>query len=178
MKKGFTLKHFVNEGFTLIEAIITLGVITLVFGMTFTSTYKSNEQKKITESAETVRQYYMQAKTLALAGKKDCQSCGAASGVCGTGDAALKGWRVIVTATNFQMYGECGAGTTFFSTGVKTLPANVTLNISGNSNIIFYPLNKGTNLNSTTTITVTSSTTGMTNKSFTVNPQGEISKIN
>lgn len=166
-------------GFSLVELMVTVGLIAILSGAGFATTLRSNEQKRITESAETIRQYFVQAKSLALAGKKDCTACGSSSGVCGSSSAevALSGWETTLSMgppVTLEMHGECGS-TNFFSTGVKTMPSSIRVNAS--RTVIFYPLNNGTNLSGDRTITVSSSTTGLTSKSFVITRQGEIRAI-
>jgi prepilin-type N-terminal cleavage/methylation domain-containing protein len=176
-----------RRAFTLIEVMVTLGLVALVAGLGMRFSVRSTEQKRITEAAQTIRQYYSQAKSLAQAGRKDCGLCGAAGGVCGNGDNPLLGWRITlnttVTPVTYELHGECAISalptpTPFFSTGTKTLPNSVTVTVTGSgSNVLFYPLNKGTNMSSASTLSVSSTMTGLTTKSFNISAQGEISAV-
>ena len=164
------------KGFSLVEMMVALGLVAIMSGIGLASTLRSNEQKKITESAEMARQFFMQAKSMAQAGKKDCAICGATGGVCGRGDTPLAGWRTIITSASpvtLVVRGECGASTFFSST--KTFPNRIILNAT--RNVLFLPLNKGTNLNNPVTITINSTMNLLTSKTFTISPQGEISAI-
>jgi len=173
-----------KKGFSLAELLVSLGIVVLLAGAGIATTLRSNEQKKITEAAETVRQAVVQAKSMVAAGKKDCGLCGATGGVCGNGDNPLLGWRVAVTVSpvTYELHGECATvaaptPTPYYSSGVKTLPTRVTLTPSGAVNILFYPLNKGTNLAAPTTFVFSSTMAGLTTKRFTISTQGEVSAI-
>jgi len=172
-----------KKGFTLVEMLVSLGLVAMLAGIGFASTLRSNAQKEVTESAEMIRQSFMQAKSMAQAGKKDCTVCGATGGVCGNGDTPLVGWRTTIVAgtpVTMEIHGECGTVipyTQFFASGSKSFPSRVTLTLTGSGNVVFYPLNKGTNLGSTTTVRLSSTITGLTSKTFTISRQGEISSI-
>lgn len=172
-----------KKAFSLVELLVVLGIVAILAGIGFASTLRSNEQKKITESAETIRQYFMQAKSYAQAGKKDCSACGATGGVCGNGDNPMLGWRVTINTASppeFEMHGECAivaapTPTPFFRTGQKKVPTRVT--VTGPVDVLFKPRNEGTNLAVDVTITINSTMTLLTQKSFVVKTSGEITAI-
>lgn len=174
-----------KKGFSLIELIATMGVIAIVAGFGMRSSMRGTEQKKISEAAETLRQQYMQTKSMALSGRKDCAACGSSDGVCGNGDTPLLGWRITINTgadpVVYEIHGECGdiaSPTTFFSSGTKTLPTSIGVAITNaGSNVLFYPLSGGVNMVSDALISVSSDVTGLTSRSFTVTRRGEITAV-
>src|SRR3989344_337650 len=95
-----------RRGFTLIEILVAVGLLVLMVGMGSVSFQQANKRQQVDQTTERLRQAFRQAKSNALAGKKDCLACGAAAlstppYACGTGDAPLEGWRVAVTATTY-----------------------------------------------------------------------------
>lgn len=160
-----------TRGFTLIELLVTMAVLLIVVSGVAYGFSGANKLQTRDAAAERLRQAMLQARSNAQAGKKDCQVCGAASGICGDGDVPLDGWEVDVTAGSFSVYGVCGART--FSNHTESLPQGVTASLTGDNstNLVFKPLG-GTNL--TTTRTVAVSVSGVTDKHFDVYTIGQI----
>ncbi len=173
-----------KNGFSLVEMMVAVSLVALMASIGFANMLRSNEQKRVTEAAETIRQAYTQAKAYALAGRKDCTACGATGGVCGKGttEVQLEGWvsNLNSATPSIEIHGECGTSPaiSFFSSGTKTFPTRISVTTAGgNSAVKFRPLNGGIELNNTLTITVTSTLSSIRSKRFTVSQNGEISAI-
>lgn len=170
-----------KKGFTLVEMLVVLGVISIVAGIGLANLRNRNKDERVVESAENLRQAFLQAKSQAQSGKKNCAACGAAGGVCGAGDSSLLGWRVTLYAApvSYEIKGECGnvlapTPTPFFPGGVKYLPVGVTLTTGGGNTMVFRGGGLGTDLTAPMTVTVSAS--GIT-RAFTVQVNGEIGPI-
>ena len=72
-----------RRGFTLIEILVAVGLLVLMVGMGSVSFQQANKRQQVDQTTERLRQAFRQAKSNALAGKKDCLACGAAGGGCG-----------------------------------------------------------------------------------------------
>jgi len=163
-----------KKGFTLLEILVVLGVIAIVAGVGLANLRNRNSDERVVESAEKLKQAFLQAKSQAQSGKKDCRLCGAVSGVCGTGDVPLLGWRVSLwPAPSYSILGLCGI-ITFSTLGPINLPIGVGVSTTGGSSVLFYPGGLGTDLLNPMQITV--SATGIT-RIFTIEKNGEIGPI-
>lgn len=159
-------------GFTLIEILVTIGVIALLSGIGLASYNQFNRKQILDQAAKTLKSDLRLAQSKALAGLKDCTVgvCGGTSGGCGNdgSEKSLDGWFVSFTDRLYTLYGSCGGGTTTFSTKTISLPTNVSFNPVPSA-VRFQPLNQGVNLAQTLTLTAF----GLS-KTVTVSISGEI----
>jgi len=165
-----------KKGFTLVELLVALGVVAIVAGVGLTNLRGRNRDERVVESAEKLKQAFLQAKSQAQSGKKDCGACGAVSGVCGSGDVPLLGWRVSLWGTtppSYSILGICGA-ITFYTAGPISLSDGVAVGTVGGTSVLFTPRGLGTDL--TGAVAVTVSATGIS-RSFSIQANGEISQI-
>jgi Tfp pilus assembly major pilin PilA len=182
LKNGFTLKRFTNQGFTLIEVMVAVGLTTAISGILMAQYRNYNRQQATKGAAERLEQVYNEAKTNALSGKKDCYVCGGADQTCNeVGDAGLDGWRVSVNSggvTNgYKIEGICSyssANVQVFMTRTEQFPSNVTISthFSSPSTVTFKPLNGGTDLARNIYMQVAGSSGGP--EQFMVTAAGEI----
>lgn len=167
-----------RRGFTLVEMLAVLAIVAIVAGAGMMNLRTRNRDERVVEAAENLRQAFLQVKSQAQAGKKDCAACGATGGACGTGDSPLLGWRVLLfAAPSYRIRGECGdplAPTLFFTSGVRTLPPNVTLTTTGSSTVLFRAGGLGTDLTGPMTVTVSAS--GIS-RNFVVQVNGEVGPV-
>jgi prepilin-type N-terminal cleavage/methylation domain-containing protein len=154
-RNGFTLKHSVNQGFTLIEVMLVLSLMAMTTGFITTKYITYNQRQKVTTSSLRLVQVFKEAKANAVAGKIDCTVCGGADHSCdGVNDTDLTGWQVVAnTGANpgYTLRGVCGANN--FNTRTEIFEG-VTLSTTGGSNVIFNSQG-GTGLGANLTVNFT-----------------------
>jgi len=136
----------------------------------------ANKRQSLDQVTENVRQAFLQARSYAQAGKKDCQACGAPGPgyQCGTGDAALTGWRVtIVDPDTYRIEGVCGVNTTFLTRDYDV--PGFTLVPSGS--VTFYPIGLGTNLSTPMDVAIYKETGPAEVESFRIEISGEVTGV-
>lgn len=142
-----------KRAFTLIEIMIAMAIMVVVatagIGVSLNTTRRKvleNEKEKLIETLK-------QARTNALAGKKD-------SGCTQT----LGGWQVVTLGSSYVLNVVCGAvipvSTVNLPSGISVSPADV----------MFIPVTGGTDLSSNLTITLT----GNSNVTITVTDVGSV----
>jgi prepilin-type N-terminal cleavage/methylation domain-containing protein len=157
----------VRLGFTLVEVLVVMGLLSMTVGLVVSNYQRTSKRQAVDGAAQTLRQAFIDARSNALAGKKD-------EATCSVYNYALDGWWVNVNTTaspvTYSVYGSCG-GLQFPSPVVEqSLPAGVTVT-AGVSQILFRPLNRGTDLAASTNFVVSSSDGSYT---FSVSPKGEL----
>ena len=136
-------------GFTLIEVLVSVGILVVLTAMGVASYNNFNEKRVVRNAADKIRSNLRLAQRKALAGEKNCDSCGGA--VC---NVALVGWYADFSSSPPQIYGECG--TTKFGYKDIDLSSSVDLNTDIPDNkILFKSLRGGTDLADEATITIT-----------------------
>lgn len=156
-------------GYTLIELIIVIAIMSLLVGVGVAGYRDFSRRQDVQNSARTLIADLRVAQGAANSGEKP------------TGCNALNGVVVDVTsATSYTLCYACNvnyAGQSCSQLGFTmkqvTTPAGTSLSVVGTQPILFRVLGRGTNLNATTTINVTSGTSGAT-RAVTVNPGGRI----
>lgn len=148
------LERMKKSGVTLIEIIIVMGLMALVTLAVVTNYSGSTRRQTVVGAAEEIRTAFFQARANAASGRKDCGTCGAAGGVCGTGDSPLQGWEVNVSTTTnpvaYTVRGVCsplpyptGVPTPFL-TKSESLPTGVTVTVAGGvMPVLFRPVGGG-----------------------------------
>lgn len=147
-----------KRGFTLIEILVTLALITLLISVGTVVSLNNLQRNLVTETGSDLRNMMTTARDYALAGRKiSCSS-------------TLKGWQVdINTSTKQAVLSEvCDSVVPFIT---KNFSSSLTITLSGSSSILFSTVTGGTNLGNTATITISNS---LTNTVVTVSPGGTI----
>jgi len=157
-------------GLTLIEMIIAVALLATLTG---TIIAKYNDFGKIQTATAVwnrMQQVFKEAKTNALSGKKDCAVCGGADGTCNEeSDSRLLGWRVNINpggVNGYSIEGLCNnpadpTSPFTFMQRTEVFPDNATISvitagpIPVDVNILFKPLNGGTNRTSNLNLRVT-----------------------
>ena len=132
-----------SKGFTLIELIVVIFIISLFAGLSIANYGSFNEEKKLDDEVKRL------SATLYIARSK-ASSADADPAVC---DDFRGYWVRLDTSSPSSYISERDCQGTYDSTQTHTLTPNVTLS-SSTSDIFFKPLNAGTNLSSNLTIKV------------------------
>ena len=131
-----------RRGFTLIEVIIAIGVMLILLTAAASNLQNANRRQSLDQVAENVRQTFLQAKSYAQAGKKDCAFCAGVAQPysCGTSptELPLDGWRVTVNTNDYVMEGVCGG--VAFSTRTVQLPVGIVASTGAVSSVRFLPI--------------------------------------
>ena len=130
-----------NKGFTFIELIIVVFVLLLFTGLTIANYGNFNEEKKLEDELKRLSSVLHLARTKAVAADADpnLPAC-----------ADFKGYYATISAASYKLERSC-AGTPD-EVQTYSLPANI---ISKTTlQILFKPLNAGTDLPSVTTVTL------------------------
>lgn len=164
-----------KKGFTLLEMLLSMSLITGMLGVVLVNYRQANNQRTVQVAVDNFRQTMDTAKSNAMNGKKDCTVCGGSDSKCNNSvdDKPLEGWAVGVTSTSYSLFGLCGTAGSYskFPAVVPTvsLPQGVTMTYSGTplptigafgSALEFKPLGQGTNLPENTNATFTVTGTG------------------
>lgn len=167
-----------KKGVTLIEMVVAMALITALTGVVMSQFRTYNQKQTTGMAAERLQQVFKEAKTNALVGKKDCSAlaCGGLDGTCNEeNDINLTGWWVRLNPGGINGYtieGECGGIT--FMTRTETFPSNVVISSPWGSDteVLFKPLNGGTDLGADMYIRATGDDGGIIE--FSVTPGGEL----
>ncbi|EKD96192.1 MAG: hypothetical protein ACD_24C00151G0002 [uncultured bacterium] len=147
------MKNTAQKGFSLIEIIIVVTMISLFSGLSIAGYHSFNEEKKLTAEVNKLVEAIELAKKRTIAGEKRCNTQGSNS----------SGFWYMVKLTNTS-YSIRPFGTSSIDCSVDftyTLTSNFTLTYS-NAEIVFYlpvvqPINR---VSSSTAITITNTTIG------------------
>lgn len=132
-----------RKGFTLIELVVVVTIITLFAGLSIANYGSFNEEKKLIDEVKQL------SATLYLARSKT-SSADADPDICND----FRGYRVSLDSgspSSFSFERNCNG--TYDSTQTHTLTPNVTLSAS-TANVSFKPLSAGTDLSSPLTVTL------------------------
>lgn len=148
-----------KKAFTLIEMLVTISIMTILFGMGVAAYRNLARRQSLEQAAAEVSQTLTQAQANALGGKKI--NCAAET---------LAGWQVRFLAGNYTLEEACQI-TNYI---VKTVyyPVSVTGTLPSPNPILFRVLSQGTNIPVSTTITLNNSQS--LTKSIIVSSTGEI----
>lgn len=133
-----------KQGFTLIEILITLALVTLLISVGTVVSLNNLQRNLVTETGSDLRNIMTTARDYALAGRKiSCSS-------------TLKGWQVdINTSTKQVVLSEvCDSVIPFIT---KNFSSSLSISLSGSSSILFVVVTGGTNLNNTARVTISNS---------------------
>lgn len=165
-------------GFTLIELLVVVAIAILLTGGGIAAYNNFNQNQILSQAATTLRTTLRDAQSQALSGKKDCSAsaCGGPDGQCdNVGDLPLAGWQVTFTTPRaYTLAGVCGPTPTIFSEVPYSLPAQLQFSTLPSSPILFKAVAQGTNIDSSTTITLSLVDDLTKTKTVTVYASGEI----
>lgn len=169
-----------RKGFTLIEIVVAVSLMTAMSGVMMAQYNQYNRRQTIESVTDRMAQVFTEAKVNALSGKKDCYVCGGTDYQCNNqNDNPLLGWRVQINppgvTRGYRIQGICtdisGAEVPFMIRE-QQFPDNVDISTLSETEVTFYPLNGGTDLNESLYVTVTGNS-GETSE-FMVSQGGEV----
>ncbi len=167
------------SGFTFVELLVVLAIIGLITTIGIASYNSFNEQRVLDKTAYELKNQLRLARSRAISGEKDCETCGMAGsdGICGTDDdtggtSVLDGW--YADFANLWIYGSCGS-TSFSQKTLVEIPAGVSMSVTGSiptNTLQFKPLGQGTNLTGSVIIEFSGFVTKTSQ--VTIDPSGEV----
>lgn len=112
--------NFQFYGFTLIEILVSISVISILLGITYAGYAAFDLRQKLVAAGQTMKNILRDAQSRSYNGEVDCSVC-----YCSDNTAApsLIGWNV--DFTNRKIYGQCGNNS--FSASLFNLPAEVVI---------------------------------------------------
>ncbi len=172
-----------KKGFTMVEIIMAIGLVTVMSGAILAQYIRYNQQRTAQTTAERLAQVFAEARTNAEGGKIDCNICGGVNNICDNqNDAVFLGWRVsMITAhgaNGYEIEGECfdsSHGTLTFMNRTEQFPTTALISSPNGTQVLFKPLNGGTDLTSSMYLSVQGS--DGTQSGFYVTPAGEIISV-
>lgn len=142
-----------HKGFTLIELIVTVGIIMMLLSGVVVNFSRFNDDQRLEQVGLTLQEDLRLAQGKALSGQKP------SSGDC----TALYGYRVTFTESSYTIVPECSEGSDYSDESVSvTLPQNVTFAEPLCPSFIFRPLSQGTDLAASTDVILSSGTSTYT----------------
>lgn len=161
-----------KKGLTLIEVLVSVGVMLVLLTAAGSGLRKANSRQSLDQVTENVRQAFLQAKSYAQAGKKDCAGCGGTA-ACEVTDLPLDGWRVTVNPSNYWVEGVCG-GSIFlakqYNLSGYTMAANP-------GSVTFRPIGLGTDLTGPMDVAVYKAAGPTEVESFRIETTGEVTGV-
>lgn len=148
-----------SRAFTLVEILVTMSIVMTMLGVGAVAYRNAARKQALEQTAAGLIQTLAQAQANALSGKKI--NCAAET---------LAGWQVRFAAGSYTLEEVCQS--TNYPVKTVNYPLSVTGTLPSPNPILFRVLSRGTNIPSSTTITLTTSQ-GQT-KSITVFGSGEI----
>ncbi len=109
-----------NDGFSLIELLVSISVILILVGISFAGYSRLTIKQNLTSAGLLLKNVIRDAQSRAFNGEIDCSKCGCSPG----SGSTFVGW--ILDFTPKSIYGLCGASTTFSNTPF-TLPQGIEL---------------------------------------------------
>lgn len=129
--RGFIPRQFFNAGFSLIELLITVSIISLLTGLTMVGYGTFNKKQTVKTSAYQLASDLRLAQQKAISGEKPAGSPGC------TGD--LLSWKVFIRSDSYYLVASCSIQSPQ-SSPVVYFPSNVTSSVGGIAIIEFTPL--------------------------------------
>lgn len=138
-----------KKGFTLVEILVAMSLGLVIMGFGVSNFRDTIRRQTVEQTAEKINQVLQQARSNALAGRKDCSICRCGAGPAPT-NVPLIGWEVAFTSSSYTLRGLCGTNpvlpTPFYTSGVQSVPAGVSMVSNPGTSVTFKPLGAGTNL--------------------------------
>ena len=136
-----------NYGYTLIEVLVGLAIISLLFTVGYAG-YRDFAKRQVLNNAyEELKINLNSARQRALSGDKDLCN--------GTFLGIQLAFGGLTDRAAYQFYPKCSGGEGLYS--VSTLPSGITVDTTS-ARILFKPVGQGTDLTSDATVTVKSAT--------------------
>lgn len=160
----------IKSGFTLIELMVVMLIMSLLFGLGFTN-FRDFQRRQILEGAvRAVKGDLRYAQELALAGRKPDNPAGNS---CTTADSVLHGYQLTRTSSgSYVIEALCAIGVPIKSV---VLDSEVEMNSIGTEDkILFKSVTGGISQDSSVAITLTFTEAGVSDRVITVSPAGEI----
>jgi len=160
----FPIKYRNKSGYTLIEILVGMTIISLIFSVGYISYRDFARRQALEGSARRLEADLRLAQEQALTGKKPTSLACSEAG-------ALNGYDFYVeTATSYKVQANCSGGLV----DVKSVEVAEEVTLSSSpGRFTFNVLGRGTSLSTAATITLTQTATGNT-FDITVSPEGEI----
>lgn len=145
-----------KKGFTLVELLVALGIIAVVFGLSFVAYREFSRRQQLAEAANVFKSNLFLAQQRALSGERS---------ICATGEV-LNGYRVYFdNPASYKVFADCGRSwpQTWDDQLIKSvnLPSGITKS-AGPSDIYFKVLAQGTVFDKDQTVVFTQVSTGKT----------------
>jgi len=151
-----------RRGYTLIELIVTMGIILVVIGLIVVNYNNFNDNQRVRQAASDVKSNLRYAQTKALSAEKP-----------GVGCTRLIGYEVSFAATSYQIQPRCTEGLAGSPVTVSLLPG-LTVTAAPAVPLTFLVLSRGIDISSSVTITIFG-----VNRSYQlrVSPSGDINDL-
>lgn len=151
-------------GFTLIEMLVVVAIIAFLVSLGISAYNQFNRRQIVTQAALDLKNNLRMAQNKAFSGEKTCTP------------GALDGYEVYFSASSYYYRAKCGGD---YSPGMTfSLPSTVSItglpDLPSPNPILFKVLGQGTNVNGSTTITLTGFNDSTNTQTITVTASGEI----
>lgn len=145
-------KFKINFGFTLVEILVVLGIMSGIILIGIVSYRDFNRRQQLVETAKSLQQDLQLAQQKALSGEKSaCPS---------SGTNILLGYSITFTSSTYSIVLDCFTGS---DPVVKTIPLPTDITkTTGASSITFKVLGQGTTDTIDSSVTLTQGSTGKT----------------
>lgn len=92
-----------RSAFTLIELLISVGIVSILLGVSFAGYASLNQRQTLISAGQTVKSILRDAQSRAISNEVDCSVCSCVP----SGSNVFSGWTVDFFAK--EIYGQCGA---------------------------------------------------------------------
>lgn len=151
-------------GYTLIEVLVSLSIISILFGVGFVSYRDFSRRQYVDSFAQKIKADLALTREKAASGEKPThERC--------SGTNTLSGYYFRLRDEDYKIQAVCSEG--LVDTKVVTIPSDLSVTISSTNPILFKVLSSGTNLSSLNTITIKQTATGK-ETSVSITQYGEI----
>lgn len=135
-------------GFTLVELLVTISIMTILFGIGISRYLDFNQSRRVKEAAQTLRADLRYARDRALAGEKV------------PGCTTLIGWYVVIYPHSYVFGCRCANGD--YPSKTISMPGEVTLAATPITSFVFRPLGLGADFGTATQAVIDVSWSGST----------------
>lgn len=148
-----------QSGYTLFELIVSIGIITIVFGLAIAAYNTFNKRERLRQAGLTLKANLRFAQTKSLSAEKPSSGC-----------TTFSGMRVSFTASTYSIVHMCSEGAVGSSIDVS-LPSDVTF-FPTPTTFTFLPLTRAISLSAQQSIVLTN---GVNSFTLTLSSGGDIS---